>query len=192
MFRIAVVAVALVGTGVSVVAQPDVDRVLEMFSSRVDAYVQLHRRIEGPVSPLQASQELAEVRRLMADVRRRIKSERRLVQGQHFTTEVRRALRTRIATVLTHADVQAMMDDLVEHSPTLLPPVRVNESLPADAPFIGIPPRLFKVLPELPAELRYVILEKGLVLWDHHADLVVDMAPGLLDPRAFRTFKSEN
>ena len=34
--------------------------------------VTMHRRVEGPVAPLAASQDLADVRRLMHDVRRRI------------------------------------------------------------------------------------------------------------------------
>jgi hypothetical protein len=93
---------------------------------------------------------------------------------------------------MTPADVQALMDDLTEHAPPFLAAVRVYQPLPADAPFVPIPPRLFKVLPPLPPELRYVVLEKGLVLWDQHADLVVDTAPGMLDPKLFRTEKSRD
>jgi hypothetical protein len=36
-----------------------------------------------------------------------------------------------------------------------------------------------------------VVVGKALVLWDHHADLVIDMAPGLFDPKAFWS-QSEN
>lgn len=171
--------------------QTDIDRAYHAFSARLDTYVQMHRRIEGPVPPLVASQDLAEVRRLMHEVRRRIKAESTGEQGRYFSREVTLALHTRIASVMTRADVQALVDDVIEHTPPGLHAIRVYEPLPDEAPFIPIPPRLFHVLPTLPPELRYVVLGKGLVLWDHHADLVIDHAPGLFDPRDFGT-QSEN
>jgi hypothetical protein len=190
MFRMSIAAAVLFCASGTLSAQPDVDRAFAAFSERIDAYVQMHRRIEGPVPPLTASQDLTEVRRLMSDVRRRIKHEGASEQGRYFTREVTLALRKRIASVMTRADVKDLVDDVVEHTPPGLPPVRVYEPLPADAPFVPIPPRLFKVLPVLPPELRYVVLGKGLVLWDHHADLVIDMAPGIFDPKAFWTTAS--
>jgi hypothetical protein len=177
----------LLASAVGLAAQPDIDRAYAAFTTRIDKYVQMHRRVEGPVSPLLASQELAEVRRLMSDVRRRIKAESTSEQGRFFTPDVTLALRKRIATVMTRTDVQALVDDVAEHTPPGLPPIRIYEALPADAPFVQIPPPLFKVLPALPPELRYVVLGKGLLLWDHHADLVIDHVPGLFNPRAFWT-----
>jgi hypothetical protein len=171
--------------------QTDTDRAYQAFSARVDTYVEMHRRIEGPVPPLAASQDLAEVRRLMREVRHRIKAEGRGEQGHYFSPDVTLALRRQIASVMTRADVQALIDDVVEHTPPGLHGIRVYEPLPADAPFIPIPPRLFRVLPVLPPELRYVVLGKGLVLWDHHADLVIDQAPRLFDPAAYST-QTEN
>jgi hypothetical protein len=171
--------------------QPDIDRVYQAFSARLDTYVQMHRRIEGPVPPLAASEDFAEVRRFMHEVRRRIKAEGKSEQGRYFTPDLTLALHTRIASVMTREDVQALVDDVIEHTPPRLHAIRIYEPLPNEAPFVPIPPRLFPVLPTLPPELRYVVLGKGLVLWDHHADLVIDHAPGLFDPKAFRT-QSEN
>jgi hypothetical protein len=187
MIRGSIVSVLLASALSVAAAQADVDRAYAAFTMRLDSYVQMHRRIEGPVSPLLASPDLAEVRRLMSDVRRRIKAESTGEQGRFFTPDVTLALRKRIATVMTRTDVQALVDDVAEHTLPGLPPIRVYEALPADAPFVQIPPPLFKVLPALPSELRYVVLGKGLVLWDHHADLVIDHVPGLFNPRAFWT-----
>lgn len=191
MIRGVVVVLLLVSTGTSPFAQADVDRAYAAFTARLDAYVAMHRRIEGPVSPLTASQDLAEVRRLMSDVRRRIKAEGNSEPGRYLTRDTTLALRKRIASVMTRKDVQALVDDVAEHTPPGLPAIRVYEALPADAPFVPIPPRLFGVLPTLPHELRYVVLGKGLALWDHHADLVIDYAPTLFDPKAFWT-QSQN
>jgi hypothetical protein len=41
-----------------------------------------------------------------------------------------------------------------------------------------VPPQLLQVLPPLPPELQYRIIGRSLVLWDHHANLVVDYLPG--------------
>jgi hypothetical protein len=41
-----------------------------------------------------------------------------------------------------------------------------------------VPPQLIRALPQLPPELQYRIVGRALVLWDHHADLIVDVLPG--------------
>ena len=187
MIRALITGMLLVCAGAPPAAQADVDRAYAAFSARIDTYVQLHRRIEGPVSPIAASKDLAEVRRLMSDVRRRIKAEGNSEQGRYLSRDMTLALRKAVASVMTRKDVQALVDDIAEHTPPGLPAIKVYEALPVDAPFVSIPPRLFGVLPTLPPELRYVVLGKGLVLWDHHADLVIDYAPSLFDPRAFWT-----
>ena len=77
------------------------------------------------------------------------------------------------------------MEDIDEHMPLNMPPVRVNEALPEEAPFGMVPPQALRDLPPLPDELRYMVLSKALLLWDHHADLVVDLAPGLFDAASY-------
>lgn len=191
MVRGFIAGLVLLSAGAAPAAQADVERAYAAFTARLDAYIQMHRRVEGPVAPIAASRDLAEVRRLMTDLRRRIKAEGPSDQGRYFTRDMTLALRKRIASAMSRKDVQDLIDDVIEHTPPGLPAIRVYESLPVDAPFVSIPPRLFEVLPKLPPELRYVILGKGLALWDHHADLVIDYAPSLFDPKAFWT-QSEN
>lgn len=48
---------------------------------------------------------------------------------------------------------------------------------PEPVPFGFVPPQLLAVLPRLPDELQYRILGSALVLWDHHANLIVDFLP---------------
>jgi hypothetical protein len=45
-------------------------------------------------------------------------------------------------------------------------------------PFGFVPPQMLAALPRLPAELQYRIIGNSLVLWDHHANLIVDFLPG--------------
>jgi hypothetical protein len=53
---------------------------------------------------------------------------------------------------------------------------------PEEVPFDYVPPSLLRALPTLPQELQYRIIGRSLVLWDHHANLIVDFLPGAFAP----------
>ena len=165
---------------------PPQDAAVQAFQARVDAYVQVHRRVEGPVPPLVASQDMAEVYRLMSRVREGIRKTRGVNPEPILTADVQEAFRACVRDCLRREDLEAMQEDFLEHSPPNLPMARIGQPLPDDTPIMPIPPRLLARLPKLPAELRYVVFAKALLLWDYHVDMVVDIAPGLLDPAAYR------
>ena len=48
---------------------------------------------------------------------------------------------------------------------------------PEQVLFDFVPPQMLAALPRLPAELQYRIIGTALVLWDHHANLIVDFMP---------------
>jgi hypothetical protein len=160
---------------------------LAAFEARLTTYVEMHRRLEGPLPPLLATSDMDEVYRLMAALRLRIRAERK-EQGQGYllTPAMTSLLRARITSCMTADDIAQTMEDIEEHTPPNMPPVRVNEPLPEDAPFGLFPPLALRALPPLPPELRYVVLSKALIIWDHHADMVVDMAPGVFDAATYR------
>ena len=56
--------------------------------------------------------------------------------------------------------------------------LRVNMPWPEHISFGFVPSQLLSALPALPAELQYRIIGRSLVLWDHHANLIVDFLPG--------------
>lgn len=166
---------------------PVQDEAIARFKQRVDAYVELHRLVEGPIPPLAASDDIEEVRRLMSQVRQGIVAARR--QAGHeplFDRNTIEALRSRIASCLSAADILELDLDVRDHAPADLKRPVALAPLPEEAPFVPLPPELLQRLPRLPPELRYVVLDRSLLVWDHHADLVVDVARGLLDPGAYR------
>jgi hypothetical protein len=59
-----------------------------------------------------------------------------------------------------------------------LPALHVNMEWPEHVPFGFVPPQMLAVLPLLPAELQYRMIGNAVVLWDHHANLIVDFLPG--------------
>jgi hypothetical protein len=167
--------------------QVDTRAELSAFEARLATYVETHRRLEGPLPPMLATSDMDEVYRLMTALRARIRAERKdQAQGSLLTPAVSGLLRERISSCMTADEIEQTMEDIEEHTPRDMPPVRVNEPLPEDAPFGWLPPLALRALPPLPPELRYVVLSKSLIIWDHHADMVVDIAPGVFDAATYR------
>lgn len=185
--------ISLIVLSGALLTQTAVTTDMATFERRLTEYMDMHRRIEGPIPPLAAAPDMDEVHRRMAAVRDRIVAERKergQAQGYLLAAPVVQVLRGRIAGCLTRADIADVMADIDEHVPPGMPFPRVNAPLPEDAPFGLIPPQAVKALPPLPPELRWVVLSNALLIWDHHADLVVDIAPGLFDASTYGEIKS--
>jgi hypothetical protein len=97
-------------------------------------------------------------------------------QGDIFTPDVADLLRTRLAQMLAGHDISMVTGP------------RGDESWPADAPVVNepfreeasraVPTPFLQALPPLPGDIEYRIVETDLVLWDVHADIVIDVLPG--------------
>lgn len=162
------------------------------FQSRVDEYVQVHRRVAARLPPLAVTTNLDDVHRRMDALRARIRAERReRTQGDLFRPEVIARFREVVAGSMTGDDIRNAMEDIDEHVPPGMRPLRINEPLPEDAPFGMVPPALLRALPPLPDELRYMVLSKAILIWDQHADLVVDIAAGVFDAGTYAKPKSK-
>jgi hypothetical protein len=152
---------------------------IQAYEARVDDYVTLHRLLEGPLPPPQVSNDLTEVWANQAALARRIRTARAEArQGDIITPDIARLFRRSIVACLPPEEWSAILAEHAEDSPAHLPPLRANAPWPDQAPFNFVPPQLLAVLPPLPPELQYRIIGRALVLWDHHANLVVDFLPG--------------
>jgi hypothetical protein len=149
-------------------------------------YVVLHRMLETRVPPLRVTTDVGEIQRAVRALGLRIQTARATArQGEVITPEVARMFRRRIATCLTPAEWKAVFDDQTrdeEGEPVEPPPLVVNMEWPERVPFGFVPPQLLQSLPALPGELQYRIIGRSLVLWDHHANLIVDFLPGAFVP----------
>jgi hypothetical protein len=161
------------------------DAALAAYDTRIADYVALHKRLEGPLPPQQISSDMRVVREAMDALAREIRAARRhATRGEMFTPEVAAIFRVRIATCLPPAEMEMIISEREEEDPVRLPAIHVNDRWPKGMPFIFVPPQLLSALPRIPAELQYRIVGHSLVLWDHHADLIVDILPD-----AFATVK---
>ena len=158
------------------------DDLLCMFAANVDAYVQLHRRLESTVPPQPYTSDVETLlmsRHAMASAIRRERASAR--QGDIFSPEIAALFRQIVERTL-RADRVDWADFLVQDGMTLPIDVRVNGDYPAGGPVATMTPTILKALPRLPAELQYRFVNMTLVLWDFHAGVIVDFVPDIFRP----------
>lgn len=155
---------------------PDHESALKSFSTQVNSYVALHRRLEAPLAPLDESGEPLHTyvsRQILANAIRRARAT--VHQGAFFAPTVAEVFRATIAD--TRDDLRPWLFRL--HQEYLIAPdvhPYVNEPcMPAE--MHELPDVLLHKLPPLAPELEYRLLDFDLVLWDVHAYLVVDFLP---------------
>ena len=148
----------------------------------VAEYVVLHQLLEYEVPPVLITPDIEQIQRAVRALQLRIQIARVTARPEDIITpEVARMFRRRIATCLTPEQWKAVFADRArdeEGEPIEPPPLHVNMEWPEQVPFDFVPPQLLQSLPTLPQELQYRIIGRSLILWDHHANLIVDFLPG--------------
>jgi hypothetical protein len=158
---------------------------LAHFYSAVEGYVALHRAAERSVPELEISSDARKIHHAIERMRNAMRAARPLAQpGDILDPEAADLLRARIRETLavrgytTAAILHSQRDADVEPAPG---PPAVNAEFPW-AQGSSLPACLFAVLPTLPPELQFRLLERDLVLVDTHASLVVDVVTDALPP----------
>jgi hypothetical protein len=152
------------------------------FTRLVQAYADLHRRIEGPVPTVKVSGNPMEIRDAMNRLAASIRKERAEArQGDIFSPSIAAMFRFRMDKLYggRYAELLAIINEEVEQP---VAPRLVNGRWPVGAPFSFFPPDLLCSLPPLPDELEYRFIHRDLVLWDVHADLIIDLIPNAIPP----------
>ena len=155
------------------------------FQRNLAEYVVLHQTLERGVPPVLVTPDVAQIQRAVRALATRVQVARVTArQGDIITPDVARLFRRRIATCLTPDQWKAVFADRErdeEGEPVEPPPLYVNMEWPGQVPFDQVPPQLLRSLPALPQELQYRIIGRSLVLWDHHANLIVDFVADVFD-----------
>jgi len=150
--------------------------VAEEFETRVRAYVALHRRLEGAVPTITVSDNYAEVSAAIDALAAKISAARQAARrGDVFTPVVECWFREMIDRSLRGCDTNAVHAAINEENPpNIVFALQINGRWPERASLGPMPPQLLADLPQLPDDLQYRFLDRDLVLWDSHANLVVD------------------
>jgi uncharacterized protein DUF3365 len=152
------------------------------FDRRVRAYVDLHRRLEAPLPPLRVSSNPMEIQRardLLGEAIRQVRKD--AGQGDVFTPPIASVFRRLVkeGCQARFVELLATVNEELEHP--IVPPC-VNEPWGATAMFSMMPPAVLNALPPLPEELEYRFINRDLVLYDGHANLIVDFVRDAIPP----------
>jgi hypothetical protein len=188
------ITLAAWAAGVSAVAPPDVQTTrvepataadaaaLAEFMKRVEAYVALHRKLEStlPTAPEDATpQQIDQAQRALLAALQAARAEAR--QGDLFTPAMTALVKRLMVEMFTGPGGQRLRASMMDENVKELP-LKVNQEFP-EIPLATMPPRLLKVLPELPEQMEFRFVASQFVLLDTHAHLVVDFIPAALPGR---------
>ena len=155
-------------------------KTIQAFSERVDKFVALHRKLEGTLPKLPAETDPDRVyahhqalAKLLAQARAGARS------GDLFSEDARRVFRRIIAVIVRGPEGRELVEEILDEN-TASVPLRVNGPYPSDVPFSTVPPRLIAALPPLPEELEYRFVGRQLILFDLHAQIIVDFMTNAL------------
>jgi hypothetical protein len=154
----------------------------QKFENRVADYVKLRKSAEASLPPLRKPTESPEKLRRHQHALRRAIVDRRpgAVQGNIFSTAISAEFR-RLIGIAYESDAKRIRQSFLHAEPgTSEVRVRVNHEYPDTKPLQSMPPSLLSNLPELPPELEYRTAGRDLVLRDVGANLIVDVAPGVI------------
>jgi hypothetical protein len=149
-------------------------RIAVDFTKRVQAYVELHNKLEDKLpklskeaTPQEIDQHQRALARLIEDARKNAK------QGDVFTPETRAYFRRLLAAVFAGPDGRRLKASIMDENPGPIQ-LLVNGRYPDTVPLSTMPPQVLASLPRLPDDVEYRFIGERLILLDKHAHVVVD------------------
>ena len=150
---------------------------LPQFQKAVEAYAELHRRLERDLPAITGADNARELISFSDALATRLRAARVTArEGDVFSPAEGDAVRVLIARALYthHYTAEEMIAAGREEAPAKLPRLAVNMRFPW-AYGAAVWPSVLLALPQLPEELQYRLIGRDLVLIDVHANLVVDI-----------------
>lgn len=152
-------------------------QVIADFKTRVDAYMDVHKRArrEAPrLKPTENPEDIRDARQSLAEGIRTARAGAK--QGDIFTPEAAQIFR-RLLTPETTGPGGAQTKKAMEEDAPAAVPLKINAAYPEGKPLPTVPPNVLATLPQLPEELEYRFVHKDLILHDVPANLIVDFIP---------------
>ena len=165
----------------SVATQPKTNptaATLADFDARVKAYVVLHRKLAnetGEINETKSPRQITDREVALGKLIRAARAQAR--RGDIFQPPVEALFRQLIReesarrSPRVRADRKEDQDELADFMPA------VNQVYPPTQPLVTFPAGLLRVLPKLPRELEYRLVQRNLILRDIEANLIIDFIP---------------
>lgn len=166
---------ALAQATASALAQADADKpTLADFQKNVQAYVTLHKKVEDGIKPLPDDATPDQIEAALTQLSRGITTARMGAKpGDVFQPSMQAWVRRALVLVFRAAEGKQLRASILDENP-IDAAVRVNGPYPDSIPLSTMPPQVLGALPKLPEELEFRFVGERLILFDHHAHLIVD------------------
>ena len=151
---------------------------LDDFNDRTKQYIALHRKLANETGEIDDTKKPEEITLREQALGKLIRENRASAQqGDVFTPAVQTLFKSLIQqefasrTAAMRQDRKEDQDELADFTPT------VNQTYPPEKPLVTFPAGLLRVLPKLPKELEYRLVQRNLILRDIEANIIVDFIP---------------
>ena len=152
---------------------------LEDFTRRLDAYLEVHRRLAKESPKLKDTNNPAEITAAQDVLAEKIRAARQNARrGEIFTPEVTTLFRRLMYPELTGPEGKDTKANINDEQATIR--LQVNARYPASEPLQTLPPNILANLPQLPDAMEYRVVGRDLVLRDVDANLIVDFIPNAI------------
>ena len=155
-----------------------VDAVFADFGKRVDAYMKVRKTVVDSVGDLDPTRSQAEITARATTLANGIIAARAQAKpGDIFTPELSALVATLIKQEYGRRpdSVQETREDQQDELPDFVP--KVNTLYPTTYPLATCPATLLPLLPRLPEQLEYRVVQRYLVLRDIEANVILDVMP---------------
>ena len=159
-------------------AQNPTDAVFADFGKRVDRYMKLRKTLVDSVGELDPTRSQAEITARATKLANGIMAARTQAKpGDLFTPEFSALVATLIKQEYSRRpdSVRETREDQQDELPDFVP--RVNTLYPTTYPLATFPATLLPLLPPLPEQLEYRVVQNYLVLRDVEANVILDVMP---------------
>jgi hypothetical protein len=145
------------------------------FTKRVDAYVELHRKLEGTLPKLPQQADPYQLDRHERALGRLIQQARKTAKrGDLFTPAMQQLVRSLMIPIFQGPDGRQLKAEILDNEYKGNVRLAVNARYPDEVPISTVPPQVLAQLPKLPEQLEYRFVQNHMILFDPHAHIIAD------------------
>jgi hypothetical protein len=155
--------------------------VVEEFQHRLRQYDAVPQRLDASLPVQSVSSNPTVIIAIVEAHQEAMRAERLTArQGDMFFPTITELFRRWILESLHGMTADEFLVMITEDDAPPMAPPSVNASYPDGGALTTMPPQLLQVFPRLPSGLEYRFIDRDLILWDSHANLIIDFIPEAL------------
>ena len=146
-------------------------------NDRLQAYFDLHKRIEDQLPKLKDEASPEEIDKIQRQFEQQMREARKTArQGDIFTPEAQAVIKRLLVAVFEGEEGKALKATVLDENPVGMK-LTVNMRYPDTVPVSTMPPEVLQTLPKLAEDMEYRFIGRHLIILDAHAHVVADFIP---------------